>query len=105
MNYKKNRIILLVAIVLGVLVFIIKINFTTSSRKAKQNVNNIEKVKIGMTKAEVINVMGTPNAKQMSFFNSNDSVYFYKPPFGASSGIYIQFEDSSDVVNQIIPYE
>ena len=92
-------------IVLVVLVFIIKLNFTTSSRKAKQNANNIEQVKIGMTKSVVIDIMGNPDAKQMSFFNSIDSIYFYKPPFGASSGIYIQFEDTSGVVNQIIPYE
>jgi len=49
--------------------------------------------------------MGIPDGKQLSYFNSVDTMYYYEPPFGASSGIHIQFSDSSGVVNHIIPYE
>ena len=105
MNYKRNRRILLIIIVAIVLVFIILLRFTPSANKAKQNVLNSEKITIGMTKKEVLEIMGVPESKQLSYFNNVDTTYYYEPPFGASSGIYIQFSDSSEVVNHIIPYE
>jgi len=49
--------------------------------------------------------MGVPDSKQLSYFNNVDTMYYYEPPFGVSSGIYIQFSDSSGIVNHIIPYE
>jgi len=58
-----------------------------------------------MTKKEVLKIMGTPDSKQLSYFNSVDTMYYYEPPVGASSGIHIQFSDSNGVVNHIIPYE
>lgn len=105
MNYKRNRRILLIVIAAIVLVFIILVRFTPNANKAKQNVLNSEKITIGMTKKEVLEIMGVPDSKQLSYFNNVDTAYYYEPPFGASSGIYIQFSDSSGVVNHIIPYE
>ena len=105
MNYKRNRRILLIIIVVTVLVFIALVRFTPNANKAKQNVLNSEKIVNGMTKTEVLKIMGVPDSKQLSYFNDVDTMYYYEPPFGASSGIYIQFSDSSGVVNHIIPYE
>jgi len=72
--------------------------------KAKKNVENVKNVKIGMDKNEVLKIMRTPDNRRISFLNLIDSMYYYEPPFGASEGIYIQF-DSSNVVNKIVDYE
>jgi hypothetical protein len=105
MDYKINRVILLIVTVAIVLVFIVLVRFTPSANQAKLNVLNSQNITIGMKKKDVIKIMGLPDVKKLSFFNNVDTMYYYQPPFGASSGIYIQFSDSSEVVNQIIPYE
>lgn len=105
MNYKRNRRILLIIIVAIVFVFIVLVRFTPNANEAKQNVLNSEQIIISMSKKEVLKIMGIPDSKQLSYFNNVDTMYYYEPPFGASSGIYIQFSDSSGVVNHIIPYE
>ena len=55
-----------------------------------------------MSKHEVIQIMGKPDNKRISFFNSVDTMYCYQPPFAASSGIYIQFDYRTNKVNRII---
>jgi len=105
MNYKRNRRIVLFVLIAIVFIFVALIRFTPSANKAKQNVLNSEKIEVDMTKEEVLQIMGKPDSKQLSFFNNVDTMYYYEPPFGASSGIYIQFSDSGGIVNQIIPYE
>lgn len=105
MNYRKNRRIILLAIVIAFVGFVFFEYFTPSANKAKQNVINSKKVKLGMTKLEVYKIMGEPDAKQISFFNTRDTMYYYKPPFAASEGIYIQVGDSSGKVNKIILFE
>jgi hypothetical protein len=105
MGYKRSRVILLIVAVAIVLVFIVLVRFTPSANQAKLNVLNSQNITIGMKKKDVIKIMGLPDVKKLSFFNNVDTMYYYQPPFGASSGIYIQFSDSSEVVNQIIPYE
>ncbi len=105
MNYKRRRRILLIIIIAIVFVFIALVRFTPNASKAKQNVLNSEKIVIGMVKNDVLKIMGVPDSKQLSYFNNVDTMYYYKPPFGDSSGIYIQFSDSSGAVNRIIAYE
>jgi hypothetical protein len=105
MGYKRSRVILLIVAVAIVLVFIVLVRFTPSANQAKLNVLNSQNITIGMEKKDVIKIMGLPDVKRLSFFNNVDTMYYYQSPFGASSGIYIQFSDSSEVVNQIIPYE
>ncbi|MDD2412120.1 MAG: outer membrane protein assembly factor BamE [Bacteroidales bacterium] len=105
MNYKRNRKIILLIIIVLAFAFFVIVRFTPSARKSNKNVVNSEKVKLGMTKAEVLLIMGEPDTKLLSYFNKEDTMYYYEPPFGASSGIYIQFEDSSGIVNRTILYE
>ena len=76
-----------------------------SARKAKQNVTNSLKIKIGMSKHEVIQIMGEPNDKQISYINNVDTMYYYEPPVDAFEGIYIQFDCSTGKVNRIILFE
>ena len=78
---------------------------TPSARKAKQNVINSLKIEIGMSKHEVIQTMGKPDNKRISYFNSTDTMYYYQPPFAAASGIYIQFDFNTNKVNRVIRNE
>jgi hypothetical protein len=45
-----------------------------------------------------------PDSKRISYFNEIDSLYFYQPPFGASSGIEIIF-GSDEKVEKVLLYE
>lgn len=105
MEYKRNRKILLLIFIGIVLVCLVLLRFTNNAKKAEQNVVNSEKITIGMTKKKVLEIMGVPDIRRLSYFNNKDTIYYYEPPFGASSGIYIQFIDSSGIVNHIIPFE
>ncbi len=105
MNYKQDRKIIFIIILALIIVLIVLIRFTPNAIKAKQNVLNSEKITIGMTKNEVLNIMGDADSKHLSYFNNIDTMYYYEPPFGASSGIYIQFSDSTGVVSHIIPFK
>ena len=58
-----------------------------------------------MSKQEVIEIMGKPDDKEISYHNYVDSMYYYEPPFAASDGIYIQFDYSTGKVNRIVPFE
>jgi len=102
MNYKTVK--LLVIITLVVMLFTL-IRFISLRSKVKINIVNSEKIKLNMTKEQVLKIMGEPESKQLSYFNKLDTMYYYKPPFGASSGIYIQFDDSLRIVNRITLYE
>lgn len=104
MNYKRNRIIILI-VLLGILVIFLGFIFLHPKEyKARNNVENSKKIIVGMKKTEVIKIMGMPDAKQLSFENLFDSMYYYKTPFAASEGIYIQF-DNLEKVNKIFPFE
>lgn len=105
MNYKRNKRILLIVVIVIFFVFTVLVRFISNISQAKQNVLNSGKISIGMVKNDVLEIMGIPDSKHLSYFNNVDTMYYYKPPFGASSGIYIQFSDSSKTVNLIIPYE
>lgn len=105
MNYKRNIRIIFTIVITIIFVFIALTRFTPNSRKAKQNVLNSKKIEIGMTKENVLEIMGVPDSKNLSFFNDVDTMYYYEPPFGSSSGIFFQFDDSNGVISRIIPYE
>jgi len=98
-----NRLIIffiIMTLIFGI--FYLLLHQTSSARKAKQNMSNSLKIEIGMSKHEVLQIMGNPDDKLISFINSVDSVYYYEPPFAAASGIYIQFDIGTDKVNRII---
>ena len=72
--------------------------------RSQKNVKNSKEIKLGMGKDEVLKIMGKPDSKRISYFNEIDSLYFYQPPFGASSGIEIIF-GSDEKVQKILLYE
>ena len=104
MNYNINRKIVLFVLILALCLFIKFIFFSPAEYKAKKNEANLKKISRGMSKDEVINIMGLPEEKKLSFLNSIDTMYYYTPRFGASDGIYIQFDENNSV-NQIVDDE
>lgn len=98
----------IVIIILGTLLIIVGVIYgkiRVGSIDARNNVENSERVQIGMQVCEVLEIMGEPDDRVVSFFNEDDSMLFYTPPFGASSGIYFQYDADNRVINRIIPYE
>ena len=108
-TYKNHIIKRLILTILILFILFIGIQFlfklSKIERKAKENVANSLKIEIGMPKQEAINIMGEPDNKRISFHNEVDSLYYYEPPFGASSGIYIQFDSKTNKVNHIDLYD
>lgn len=72
--------------------------------RTQKNVQNSKEIKLGMEKEEVLKIMGEPDSRRISYFNEVDSLYYYQPPFGASSGIEIIF-GSDEKVNKVMYYE
>jgi hypothetical protein len=67
-TYFSKKVIFLIITFISV-VFIVICHIPTSC-KAKRNVNNSLKIEIGMSKKDVLQIMGVPDAKQISFFNT-----------------------------------
>lgn len=72
--------------------------------RTQKNVQHSKEIKLGMEKEEVLKIMGEPDSRRISYFNEVDSLYYYQPPFGASSGIEIIF-GSDEKVNKVMYYE
>jgi hypothetical protein len=75
-----------------------------SAFQARRNVENSKRIKIGMSKTEVLKIMGEPQDRRVYALKPTDSVYFYMPPFAASSGINIYF-NQFDATNRIEYFE
>jgi hypothetical protein len=43
--------------------------------------------------------MGQPNSKYIARSIDGDSIYYYRPPFAASSGIEVEFDNHGNVSN------
>jgi len=105
-NYKKLFIIFFLVIITIIGIPYLLLYQTPWARKVRQNVSNSLKIEIGMSKQEAIQIMGEPDDKRISSYispcNKVDSMYYYEPPFGASDGIYIQFDSNTSKVNGIV---
>lgn len=99
---RKNVLLFLFLMLIACLFFYFF--YSPSSLKAKRNVEKIKQVYVGMEKSDMLRIMGIPDNKRLSFLNNTDSMYYYEPPFGASEGIYVQF-DSIGIVNKIVDYK
>lgn len=90
---------LLMIISLGLMILLIV--YLPKIHRSNKNVKNSKKIELGMNKSEVIRIMGLPDSKGISYFDQSDSLYFYQPPFAASTGIEIIF-GSVEKVKEII---
>lgn len=93
---------ILIFISLGILLSILML--APRVYRTQKNVQNSKEIKLGMEKEEVLSIMGEPDSRRISYFDEVDSLYFYQPPFGASSGIEIIF-GSDEKVNKVMYYE
>jgi hypothetical protein len=87
-----------IGIVLIVGIFLCYIFLSPRAFKARKNVSNSEKLEIGMTKEEVIKIMGEPDQIIGSYLDDSCKIYFYEPPFGASDGIDVYITPSGIVI-------
>jgi len=75
--------------------------FQYDQYQPNRNRENAEKVRLGMTSEEVIQLMGQPDKKSILFPGrvDADSTYQYHAPFGSSDGIFISFGKHGQVVH------
>lgn len=102
---KRRIIIFIISAALFITVGIIYAKFRKENIEARNHVKNSTRIRIGMTINEVVEIMGEPDDRVVSFFDKNDSMLYYKPPFGASSGIYFEYDTDTRRINRIISYE
>lgn len=91
----KIRYIVLILVILGVGWF------QYDQYQPNRNRENAEKVLLGMTSEEVLQLMGQPDKKSILFASrvDADTTYHYRAPFGSSDGIYISFDKQGQVIH------
>ncbi|MFT6828997.1 MAG: outer membrane protein assembly factor BamE (lipoprotein component of BamABCDE complex) [Arcticibacterium sp.] len=108
MKYRYKFVRTFIALLILVfLVFQYIVNWSPRAHHAQQNAENAKLLIKGMSKMEVLEIMGSPDKRRYSWnqnASSMDSNYFYYPPYAASDGVYVYF-DSSGFVSSIIEFE
>lgn len=74
--------------------------WSSGAKKTNYYAQKIQFIKLGMKKEDVLNIMGNPSEISVLDNYVKDSLFYYKPPFGSTSNIYIYF-DSLGTVNGI----
>lgn len=92
-------------VVLSYFMFLAYSFFSPREILSKMNVENLEKIEIGMEKEQVVEIMGEPDSVYTSYYNNKDIVYYYRPPIMASDGIEIHIDDSTNKVRTVVPYQ
>jgi len=99
---KKITILLSLIVVLPIGIYFYITKLSPEARRATKNVENSKKIKIGIHKEQLIEIMGPPAKKGGN--ENNDSTFYYAAPFASSDGINFGI-DSSGVVIHIQLYE
>jgi len=89
----------LVVICLAFFAFFYITRLSPRARKALSHVENSKKLRVGMTQKEMLKIMGRPEDVRPSYFAANEILYFYTPPFLASSGIDISVGPDSTITH------
>lgn len=92
---------MLVIVSISYFLILIYAHFSPNSIRAKRNVENSEKIKIGMSRDQVLEIMGSPDEVYISYYNT-DSVYFYEPPLLSSDGIEIFINNEGTVSTMVL---
>lgn len=78
------------------------VNGCIIDNKPELNYRNCLKVEIGMTKLEVLEIMGEPDTIFSNMIEDNCLTYYYTPPALSSSGIDIMIDTNSNKVIEVI---
>jgi outer membrane protein assembly factor BamE (lipoprotein component of BamABCDE complex) len=79
-----------------VLSFAFSLLLLSCNNEGKHNLENLEKIKIGMTPEEVEKIMGHP--RDTFSVNHYHLIYKYEPPFGYSDDIQVYFDSVYTVI-------
>jgi outer membrane protein assembly factor BamE (lipoprotein component of BamABCDE complex) len=99
---KKVLILLSLIVIMPIAAYLYIAKLSPEARMASKNVENSKKIKIGIHKEQLLEIMGTPVLKGGN--EKNDSTFYYTAPFASSDGIHFGI-DSSGVVIHIQLYE
>lgn len=75
-----------------------------SSDRIEKNIQNSQKLRVGMTLDEALKVMGEPYEIKEHANYKGIYDYYFESPFGASDWIYFSI-DSTKRVTEVTPYE
>lgn len=102
-----RKILYLILIIIAVIFVCWNYLFKWSpeSQNARKNVENSKLLITGMTKHEVLNIMGQPNDSTISKKNPGLTIYYYSPPIMASDGIYLYVNSENNKLERILLYE
>ena len=94
---------------LAILTFLWVTRLSGDARRARANVENSGKVRVGMSVAQMKRIMGPPDSESPDIYGVQEPrklvrQYYYYPPFAASDGIYF-YADKDSIIGQIKPYE
>lgn len=89
----------LLKIILVSLIIIQASYFGFREYDGRKNLSNIKKISTGISKEVVMELMGAPNSRYLARSIEGDSIYYYRPPFAASSGIEVEFDVNGKVSN------
>ena len=89
-----------------IIILLVIVGFSScdiSEKKAKQNYENLKKVKIGMTMDTVVKIMGDPDTIIIDPYKSQDRYYryLYQSEFGMSDNFYVFFSKEDSLVFSI----
>jgi hypothetical protein len=84
---KKNKALILLVLIL-----------CSCSNTGKQNLENLEKVQIGMHLRDVKKIMNKPHKERVAYWDNSLFVYYYEATFGASGDIEIVFVKRDSIV-------
>jgi hypothetical protein len=80
-----------------------------SSDRIEKNIQNSQKLRVGMTLEEALRIMGEPHEVRTysqihPIYHSPTTVYFYESPIGASDWISFEIDTTNRIV-EVTPYE
>lgn len=100
MNLQKILLLFIIAFIMSIIIY-----FGFFQFNATQNVINSKKIQVDFSKDEMLIIMGEPDSKYFTPLEIGKEVYYYEPPFGASEGIDIYVDTSTNKVARIVYFE
>jgi len=100
-RYKKKSFWIFVALIALTLFMVVECSL--HENQAQNNVKNCEKIRIGMSISQVVEIMGEPDdvktyQGKINYTDMEITIYYYDAPSGSSVGVDIFFNAQSKKV-------